>query len=411
MFKQLFSYAFINVLNAAVPFMLLPFLTYFLLPEDFGALSLIQVLIVMLFPLIILNSHSLILVEKEHFNSNELKWLCANISYISILMFIVLEFVVFIFIDDLIKFTQAPLLVLYLLPLILFFQALAMVCSVYFQSQQAIKGFAIVKLSFTISSLLLTLLFVASLDLGWEGRVYAICAAALTSFSISLFYMIKFDFFNSRPAFNDLIKITKYGLALLPHTFAGIMLGAFDKLVLAKLGNLELLGVYNAGFQTCLALSILFASMNQAWQPNFYRMMKQDGKAVGRQIKLIIVKIGLGMVILTALFLIIAPFIIDMLFDGPYLELKKILPMLALSFLFQGFYFLASNFLFYQKKAKQLSSATLVALIISSVLNYITIPQYGIVGASVVMLITYLSLLSVTCFQIFRVYPLIKDSK
>jgi O-antigen/teichoic acid export membrane protein len=57
--KQILSYSGVNIINASVPFLLLPILTSYLSPSDYGILSLVQLLMALAFP-IVLNAQSLI---------------------------------------------------------------------------------------------------------------------------------------------------------------------------------------------------------------------------------------------------------------------------------------------------------------------------------------------------------------
>jgi len=76
------------------------------------------------------------------------------------------------------------------------------------------------------------------------------------------------------------------------------------------------------------------------------------------------------------------------------------------AFLFQGFYFMVTNYIFYSKKTYVLSIITITSVIFISILNYFLILKIGILGSAYAMLSIWIfQFLIVFCFS-NKIYPM-----
>ena len=68
----------------------------------------------------------------------------------------------------------------------------------------------------------------------------------------------------------------------------------------------------------------------------------------------------------------------------------KYIPWLILGYVFQGGYFMMTNYILYSEKTYYNGFVTILSGVISLLLNYILIKQYGATGAAMAFAFTYL---------------------
>ena len=93
--KSLSIYTIASLLNASIPFLLLPILTAYLTTEEYGLLSIIQIFIIFTLPFISINISSKLQIEYHHLDKNEFAILVNSILIIPI-MTILLVIIFFI---------------------------------------------------------------------------------------------------------------------------------------------------------------------------------------------------------------------------------------------------------------------------------------------------------------------------
>ena len=405
--KQLASYTGINVLNSAIPFILLPILTYYLTPSDYGILSLIQMVLTLIFPLVLLNSQSLIVIEKSKLPNELHKKLFSTILSISLFTFIFLELVFIIFNAQISSYLEVPQYIVLFVPLILLFQVLPITLPLYFQSNKSPVNFGKVKVTLSLLNMTISIIFVVGLSLGWEGRLAGIALAYILTSLGCIYYMLINNIISFSINRKDIAEVISFGLPLLPHTIAGILLSMSDRFLISAFLDKSALGIYSVGFQIGMAVSILMTSINQAWAPNMYQELSQKAHDINRYklVKQMYRLFGL-MCLIVLLFNALIPLIYKLAISPVFSQSSIFAHLISVAFLFQGGYFLMTNFLFYQKKSVSLSINTNIALVISVCINLILIPKYGLIGASTTILITYLYLFISTWYLSARLYKM-----
>ena len=156
----------------------------------------------------------------------------------------------------------------------------------------------------------MSLLFVVFLNYGWEGRLFGIVGSFFIFSFIGLIVLFRIDVFNFSLDLLSLKKILSFGIPLLPHTIAGILLASSSKFFLANMISNEAVGIYTVAFQMASAVLLIMTSINQAWAPNLYEVLNSNPTET---VKLGIVKqtykVMLLMVTITILFISVVPYI------------------------------------------------------------------------------------------------------
>lgn len=396
--KQILSYSGVNIINASVPFLLLPLLTTYLSPEDYGILSMVQLLMVLSLPFVMMNSQRLLIMEYSNLTQEKYKSLVSSAVIIPIFGFMFLESIFFIFGNNIIKYFQLPNYLLYLIPIFLLFQAIPIFVPIIFQAKKDPLNFGKYKISLTIVNILLSLLFVVVFEYGWEGRLFGIIGAFFLFSLIGIIVLIKINIVTTHINIPSIKKILHFGIPLLPHAVFGVLLASSSKFFLSNMINNEALGIYTVAFQIASSVILIMTSINQAWAPNLYEILNNNPTIEDKNklVKKTYQTMAL-MVFITFIFILCVPFIYTIFIDTKYHSGILISRIISIGFLFNGLYYLVTNYIVFTKKTKTLSYITTIISIIGGVINYYFILEYGTIGAAYA-LISIFGLLFITVF-------------
>ncbi len=405
--SQIFSYSLINVLNASIPFILLPILTTYLSPSDYGTLSLFQLLMLISTPIILMNTQGLLTIEYSQLSFTEFQNLVSSMVLISIFGFLFLEVLFFIFERYILYYFHVPQEYLYFIPLFILLQAIPIIIPIIFQAKKEPINFGKYKISMSIVNISLTLLFVLVFSYGWEGRLFGIVGSFGLFTLIGFIILIKLKLLKLKICIVSIKKSLAFGVPLIPHSIAGVFLIMSDRVFLVNMLSESSVGIYSVAFQISSVVTILFGSINQAWAPNLFEKLNQNPSIIEKkEIVKTTYKIMLLMFGITVVSLFVLPYIFDIFIDESYSEGKYIMDYIIIAFLFQGFYYMVTNYIFYSKKTHLLSYITFSMLIIVFISNFILIGLYGIIGAAYTMIIIWILFFFVTWLVSNRVYPM-----
>lgn len=405
--KQIFSYTGINILNSSIPFLLLPILTAYLHPSDYGFLSLIQLLMALSLPIVLMNTHSLLTIEYANLSYPQFQQLVSTIIWIPLFGFILLEIFFFLFKTNIILLFHIPEEYIFYIPLFVLFQVIPTIVPIVFQAKKEPLNFGKYKIPMTITNLLLSLFLVVILNMGWEGRLWGIVSAFLLFTGIGIIVLYRIQLLRFTFDKTLLVSSLNFGLPLIPHSLAGVFLTMSDRIFLANMLGTESVGIYSVAFQISSIITIIMTSINQAWAPNLFEKLN-DHPSLESKIKIVkkIYKILGLMTITTFIFVLSVPLLYYLFIDNKYSDGQTISILIAIAFLIQGYYFMMTNFIFYAKKTELLSMITVFSVFMIFILNYYFISLFGIYGSAYAMIMGWSLFFSITLITANRVYPM-----
>jgi len=225
---------------------------------------------------------------------------------------------------------------------------------------------------------------------GWEGRLFGIVGSFVIFSFIGVMVLFKIGAIGLTFDYESLKKILNFGIPLLPHAIAGILLASSSKFFLANMINNEAVGIYTVAFQVASAVLLIMTSINQAWAPNLYEILNSNPTEF---VKISIVKKTYKVMILM--------FINEQYYSG--ILISKVL---SIGFLMNGLYFLVTNYILFSKKTKILSYITTITSIIGAIINYYLILEFGIIGAAYGLIVTFGLLFIVVFYYSNKLYKM-----
>jgi len=371
-----------SILERAIPFLLLPILTRYLTPEDYGIVAMFSVLIGITNPLTGLGIRPAILrtYYKERINfveylSSSLAILIASTIFVSIIFYFFSEEISF--------YSSFPENWLFTVVLVSVAQFCTNLILVIWQAEKKPFQYGLFNILITIVNLTISVLLIVGLGYGWEGRLIGkIVAYSLFGF-FALLIIIRKKLIAMSINFEYIKHALGYGLPLIPHIFSAILITYIDRLFITNMVGIEDTGIYTVGYQIGMIVSVLVASFNKAWSPWVYENLNKDDHKVNR--KIVKITYVYFVVVLSVAFLVssISTFLMDYIVGKEFLESSKYILWIALAYAFNGMYYMVTCYIFYKEKTYILSLLTFISAILNIILNYFLIIKFGPIGAAV----------------------------
>ena len=376
-----------NAIKSLVPFLMLPILTFYISPKEYGDLALIETTIMFLLPFIMLNINGAINVEYfRRDDRQEYKQYVINAIVLSFFSFLFISLLLYFFKIQFSSWINLDSQWVELLALFTFLRVLSTIILVIFQASERPKLYAYFSIAQTIVDFTISYYLVVILQYSILGRVIGIYSSFFIFMLLALYILYKMDYFKEKLTFKYTKEILSFGIPLIPHAIGGIILAMSDRYFISYyMGNSEV-GFYTVAYQVSAVLLLVSMSINQAWTPMFFRLMKE--KNYGQINKVI------GVLFILFLFCTIGVYFLSSVIYAYFIDIrfynsKVYFPYLLLGFAFQSFYFLFTNYLFYYKKTSLLSMITFSGAVLNLILNYIFIKIYGTIGVAYATAITW----------------------
>jgi len=195
-----------------------------------------------------------------------------------------------------------------------------------------------------------------------------------------------------------------YGLPLMMLESLGLVLRLSDRYLIEAMLGVEALGQYSASYNLVGYLDIIvLGALVQAVRPMYMQIFEADGLASTRRF----LADGLGTYLVlgvpfVAFFSLVSPPLLSFLAGEKYAPGTVIIPFVTISFLIEGaVHFLAAG-IYIHRNTRVLMGWGAVATVINLALNVALIPIYGLVGAAIVTILSYLVFTVGVSVQAFR---------
>jgi O-antigen/teichoic acid export membrane protein len=365
-----------------VPFALIPVLTRFLMPVDYGITATFNVVVSVLVVLIGLGMTGVIGVQ--YYNSTKedfVEYCSTSINLVFITAFII-SVVFAVFIRSIAPILQLPLQWIFLSILVALFQIINSITSSLWQMQKCPIQFGAFQIAQSIINLSLSLVLIVVFKMKWEGRLYAILIANFIMSIVAWSYLVRKGFYKFRFASSRLKEILILGLPLIPHGLAGWLFTGIDRLFLNSMSGLSETGLYSVGYSLGSIISIAVLAFNNAWVPEFYSMLsKKDNDVKLRIVKISYVYIFL-LFIATLIFSLFMPLMLSFFVGEKYYNARYFIAYIAFGCAFQGIAILFVNYLYFLKKTILIPAITLSTGFINVIFNIFLIKSNGSIGAA-----------------------------
>ena len=376
-------------LNATIPFLLLPLLTRWLGPAEFGLVGVFLALVNVATVLVGLSAHGLLSVTYFRHGVEQIPALvgaCMRLLCITALP-LVAAFVLFA--RPLQHVTGITVTWGWTIVVTAAAQFVVGIGLAVWQAREQAKRCAAVQVGYSASAAMLTVLLVGAAGWRWEGRVGAQVVAA-TAFALLTFALLRRDHLLRwrETGGAPLRAALRFGLPLVPHSLAAVVMISADRLALSGLGGPEAVGHYFAAFQIAAVLTVAAAAVNQAWVPWLYRRLASPTPQALRDVVRATYRLYGALLAAATVLSLAAPWLIYRIagpgFDPAVNVLRWLAPAAALS----GMYYFVTGYLFYAGRTGVLSAITVSCAGLQVGLILALVPHFGAEGAAAATLVS-----------------------
>lgn len=387
--KSTAIYSLTGIINSAIPFFLLPILTRYLSPIDYGVVSMFGVVVSFVSPFIGLSVHGAIArmyYEKDKVN---IKIYIANCIYILIVSTLLVAIFFSMFGKVIADIASVPYQILWMVIVVSFAQFITRIVLTLWQVQVKPIQYGIYQISQTAMNMLLSIVLVVLVGLTWKGRIYA----QLITLGIFVFIGIGVLFKNKWLKFNVNKKYIKhalgFGVPLIPHALGGVLMTMTDRIFITNMVGIETTGVYTVGYQIGMIINLLATSFNQAYVPWLYSKLKENVLATKRKIVKFTYAYYVIIVLLAMALSILAPPFLRFFVGKQFSQSSIYVAWIALGYAFNGMYMMVGSYITFTQKTMYLSWVTAISAALNIILNYFLIIRYGAIGAAQATTIIY----------------------
>lgn len=382
--KNSVIFAIANLGSKLLSILLVPFYTYFLSTNEYGAIDMVITSISLILPIITLSI----------FDATLRFSVKSNFDYKSIFSssFIVVIFgnIVFILFYPLLKNIEVLRDTVNLFYIILILQSINSLFAQFSRGIGKVKQFALNGLINTIVTVVLNIILLAKFSMGIRGYFISIIIAYI----VCNLYLIKslmiWKYFSINNIQFKLIKeMTLYSIPVIPNSLMWWIMNSVDRYTIIALLGVSSNGIYAIANKIPTVLNILYSIFSQAWQLSAIEEAENDQKS--KFYTDVFNVFSTIMLLGTSFILVFIKIIVQFFLEDSYQEVWRYVPFLLLSVVFTSFSsFLGTNYIA-MKETKGLLKTSFLGAFINILLNILLIPKIGLNGASISTMISFLA--------------------
>lgn len=386
LFRSSIIYTVCDAINKSVPFFILPILSYYLVPADYGIIANFNVILSVVCIFIMIGIDGAIGVQYYKLSKSEL----AKYNFNALLLIIAISIIVTLFflifnkyVYDWVKIPLKHQLIVVLMGFTTTITSINL--SLWRLEEKPIK-FGTYEIVQTIINIALSLIFVISYKQGWVGRVSGMFIATFVFGMYSLFLLFKRGYLKINYNKDYLRLILLFGAPLIPHALSFWVRSGIDRIYITQFVNEEATGLYATGFQFGLLISFLTMSFNNAFVPFLFKNLSEEDsiklEANKRKLVKLTYIIMLLLIVASVFFVFFSNFVVTHLFSDDYINSKQFITWAIIAQTFQGFYLLFVNYIFFVSRTRFLAVITFLCACLQLVISYALIKFFGAIGGA-----------------------------
>jgi|AZII01.1.fsa_nt_gi O-antigen/teichoic acid export membrane protein len=396
-----------SLMNAAIPFMLLPILTRYLEPEEYGQIAMFQVLVNALAAVVGLNTVGA--ANRRFFdhdgNEGTPTFLggCLLILFWSLLATLILSF---LFSPLLSEFLGLPHIWIMLAPLMAAGMYIVKLRLGQWRVRQQPIKFGALQIAMSLLNATFSIALVVYFAYGAPGRMTGELLAPLCFSVISLWLLYRDGLLRFTYDKNQIKDALRFGTPLIPHVLGGFLLFSVDRLIINQQLGLAQAGIYMVGVQISMGVSICIDAFNKSYSPWLMGELKKNDRQSDKKIVRFTYLYFAGAIVAAGLGFLIGPWLIDLVAGNKYTGAGEVVGFLLAGQCVKGMYYMVVNYILYSKKTSYLSLLTILSGSLNIGLMLLLIPVFGLEGAGYAFLTSSLLLFLGGWIISARVHPM-----
>lgn len=266
----------------------------------------------------------------------------------------------------------------------------------YHRIKEEVGVFGVISCSAAILNLFFSLYLVIGVRLNWQGRVYAhlICTAVYGI--LGIIYFVLQRLYTKEITWENIQRIALWGIPLIPHLASVWIKQGGDRFIINYFHSVEDVGIFSFALNVTSIIIVLGSAFNSSNSVLIYKILSSKSSVAQKIIQLRRQTRNIAIIILVAsVMIVVGVGILIPILLPRYAGSIPYFLILSLQGVGQCFYFLYCNYLFYYSRNKQIMYVTFftalfhlgVSLLLTRYSLYLTCVIYVITQALVTGLI------------------------
>jgi len=396
-----------NLLQKGIGFIMIPLYTHYLSPADYGVLELMDLTINVISMLIGMGLGSAIIRFYHHYESLEDKVEVFTTAFI----FIAISCLIAVAVSEwfakpisgivLGKFEYS-----YYFQIIFISMGLQTIASVpenLLLAKKRSLTFSLISVGTLISYLTFNILFLVVFKMGIMGILVSMLITKVlntSSLLIITFYRVRLVC-----SFKKLKEMIGFGLPLVPAGIGMFIMHFSDRFFVQKYCSLNDVGLYSLGYKFGMILSVIVsAPIFRIWDTQRFEIAKtNDAKEVFSKIFTYYSAVVIFAGLVISIFI---EEIISLMAASEYHRAAAVTPLIVLSYIFYGIANFCTLGIMITNKTKYVAYIQLPMAGINILFNMFFISRYGVMGAAISTVLTFLLLAVFNYVILQKIYPI-----
>lgn len=252
----------------------------------------------------------------------------------------------------------------------------------------------------------LNILFIVYFKMNYAGIIYGIVISNILFSFLLIMYSKEYS---GKINLKLSAEMLKYGAPLILGNLAALVISMSDRLFLKAYSTESELGLYSIGYQFAnLVMVFLITPFFLGWNPMRWEICKmENAKEIFSKIyKGLLFFLPVAALMIISIAIIVGKFLVS---NSEYLSGFSITATIAFSHVFFALYYFNSMGMLFQNKTKLITATILTAAFVNMLLNYMFIPEYGMIGAALATLLSYFTMFALASYFCQKHYPFAKS--
>jgi O-antigen/teichoic acid export membrane protein len=380
-----------NLVNAALPVALMPILTRYLSPTDYGIVATSAVLVQFLSVAMSLNSSGLIVSSQFEENRETQRKLVSTNLLLAFALATLLGLWALGAGDLVERATEFPAA---WSPAVVLLALTSVIQATYLcllQARKETTRYVSLQVLSTGLNLGLSLALVAALRMNWQGRILAMLAAGMVIAGICLHGLVsRLKVLGLTFGRDSLKALVTFGMPLIPHFLGGWVMTMAPRLFLNKLATVADTGLYSVAFNLASPIAMIAGAANQAYMPALFERLSRPESLDKFRLSRVLLLGAAGLLAMAVVYGLTIRLLLPHLVGPRFYASTNYVLWLSLAFAVQGVYFIFANFVVYARRTSLLAwRADFLAGLSAPVLLPLLIRHNGPIGAAQVTFIAF----------------------
>lgn len=382
LFRNAWTYTVANALNSAIPLLLLPILTRYLSPEEYGLVAMFTVLSAVVAAIAGLGTHGAITREYFLLSQEDFAGFVGTCIFILAISSVVLLGLTILFGLSLTSITGIPE---HWLAATVLMGAGQLLCSIGLSIWQ-IRGLPVIYGAFQIGvsllNALLSLALVIWMEMGWQGRIVGQMVATIAMGTVAILFLVQGGWIRFRFSREHARSALRYGVPLVFHGLGATAVVTADRTLISNLVGIDETGKYVVAAQIAMVITFLADSFNRAYAPWLFEKLKEGNSSTMRRIVVGTYWYYAAILLLAGVVILIMPSLIEYIVGPKFYGSTKYVFWLSLAGAFSGMYYMVTLYVQFSGKTERLAAVTLTVGLLNVFLCYALIQLNGGIGAA-----------------------------